>query len=225
MHRTVDEIGASEAPERPAQCPNIDHSRTYWVNMLTGQRHAARCRRLACEYCANLEALKKARIISHAGGVPPQRYAVLTQFPLDWQKGRQKMRDFPRLIGRRGFEGWSHAWTVEVNPRGTGLHVNVLQKGPYVPQEVLQEVWGSIVHIKAIRGRTAGSVAAYGLKEARTVAGYSVKDARSNIAQHLAVNGKRLVHVQRGYLEGKTQAQVWAEIKPDREPGWVLVTP
>jgi hypothetical protein len=206
-------------------CPRIDHSRRYWVNTWTGEKRPAFCQSQGCPVCGPREAWKKSLIISHGGkSGPPKRYAVLSQFPLDWQKGRQKMRDLPRLLEKRGYR-WDQTWTVEVNPAGTGLHVNVLQKGSYVPQGELQDVWGAIVHIQAIKSRKgAQKVGTYALKEAQTVAGYAVKDAAQHTAQHLDVNGGRLIHCSRGYLGGMTQKDVWSDIRgPHVDAGWRMV--
>lgn len=219
------------------RCPKIDHDRVFWVNVWTGEKRAHSCGTNDCPFCGPRNAWKKSLIISHGGTTgPPKRYAVLTQFPHDWQKGRQKMRNLPRYLERAGFPGWQQAWTIEPNPKGTGYHVNVLQKGPYVPQEALQECWGSIVHIKAIkkpRGSqkaNAERVAAYSLKEAQKVAGYSVKNAAGGPGatghlSHLRLNGGRLVHLSRGYLGGLTQDETWQAIQGEREDeGWRLVT-
>lgn len=208
------------------RCPRIDHDRRFWVNLMTGEKRPATCNAARCPVCGPREAWKKSLIISHGGATgSPARYAVLSQFPQDWQKGRQKMRNLRRLIMRRGYE-WDHAWTVEVNPRGTGLHVNVLQKGSYVPQAELQDVWGHIVHVQAVKGHTgAQKVGGYSLKEAQKVAGYSVKDAAQHTAQHLDANGGRLVHVSRGFLGGMTQAETWEAIRgPHVDAGWRMVS-
>lgn len=216
----------SESVRPVLRCPRVDHDRRFWVNVDTGERRPAWCGATICEVCGPRQAWKKALILSHGGASgPPQRYAVLTQLPLDWDKARQKIRDYRRYVQRRGY-AWEHAWTVELNPAGTGLHVNVLQKGAYVPQKELQDVWGSIVHVQAVKKRKGPqNVAQYALKEAQKVAGYSLKDAASNLAQHLDVNGGRLVHLSRDYLGGMTQKQVWEEIRgPHVDAGWRMVT-
>ncbi len=98
MDQTVDEIVDEDDPMR--LCPRIDHRRQYWVNTWTGERRADSCRANACEVCIVSNARRKARILSWA---EPQRYAVLTQYPDDWQVGRQKMRDLVRFFKRRGY--------------------------------------------------------------------------------------------------------------------------
>lgn len=227
MDQTVHEI---DVPQASQLCPRIDHSRQFWVNTYTGERRPDSCRANCCPVCIVRNAQKKARILTWAA---PQRYAVMTQAPQDWVVLRQKMRNLPRLLARRGY-CWEHAWTVEINPRATGLHVNILQRGDYVPQDELQRVWGAIVHIQAIKGATgARAVAGYSVKEARRVTGYTLKDAGAgaDTSEHLRVNGKRLAHVSRSYLPENpdtakpyTQAEAWAEIRSQGEPGWMLVT-
>jgi hypothetical protein len=155
---------------------------------------------------------------------PPQRYWVLTQFPLGWQAGRQKMRDLRRWARKNGWY-WEHAWTVEPNPKGTGLHANVLQKGSYVPQAAVQDRWGAIPYAQAIKANT-GAVGAYAMKEAARVAGYSMKNGQgASVSGHLRLNGGRLVHLSREYLGGLKQAEVRRELLggvPDEGEGeWV----
>jgi len=209
-------------------CPRVDHERRYWLNVWTGEKRPAWCDATMCPVCGPRQAWKKSLIISDGGTTgPPKRYFVLTQAPVDWEKLRQKMRNLPRYLARRGYS-WDQAWTVEQNPAGTGLHVNVLQKGSYVPQAELQQAWGAIVHAQAIKSRRGGAkgTAAYSLKEAQKVAGYSIKNASTpaNHLNHLAVNGGRLVHLSRGYLGGETQADVWERLKgPHVDAGWRLV--
>lgn len=216
--------------ENPTLCPRVNHEICFWLNVFTGQRRPASCGAARCEVCGPREAWRKSVIISDGGkSGPPKRYAVLTQFPEDWQQGRQKMRNFRRYLQRRGF-AWEHAWTIEPNPKGTGHHVNVLQKGSYVPQALLQDVWGAIVHVQAIRGATgAQAVGKYSLKEARRVAGYSLKNGAQGgdvTRAHLEANGGRLVHLSRGYLGGLTQEETWSKIQgpAPEDQGWRLVT-
>lgn len=213
---TVDEIGSAECPR----------SRINLINTLTGQVVPGRCRASFCDYCGPVQAWWKSRIISDGGATgAPTRYAVLTNAPADWKVLRQKMRDLRRLLGRRGF-AWEQAWTVETGEQTGMRHVNALQKGDFVPQELLQNVWGAIVHIQAIK-TAAGGVAGYALKEAQRVAGYSTKNASQadKLQAHLDANGGRLVHLSRGYLGGETQAVVMERLLAERESegSWVVV--
>jgi hypothetical protein len=51
-----------------------------------------------------------------------------------------------------------------------------------------------------------------------------VKDAAQHTAQHLDVNGGRLIHCSRGYLGGMTQKDVWSDIRgPHVDAGWRMV--
>ena len=125
---------------------------------------------------------------------------------MSWKQLRQKMRDYRRAMVAE-YGAWEHAWTVERGKRNGMKHVNVLQKGPYVPQRVLQRSWGGIVHVQRI-GREPGHVAGYALKEARRVAGYSLKEAGAGLDEHLALNGGRLAHWSRNYFGGETLPEV-----------------
>jgi hypothetical protein len=217
----VDEIGPQIGSGR---CPR---SRQSLLCLETGQVIPARCRASFCEYCGPIQAWWKARIISDGGGAPPERYWVLSQAPEDWDKLRQKMRDFRRLMRARGY-AWEHAWTVEVGEKTGMIHVNALQKGDFVPQAIGQDSWGSIVHVQAIK-RSPSNVAGYALKEAARVAGYSLKEGGTaeKLQGHLERNGGRLVHLSRQYLGGLTQEQVQRTLvdrQREQEPQtWVLI--
>lgn len=202
------------------ECPRS----TIWVvNTSTGERFSGRCQATFCDYCGPIEAWWKARIISDGGGAPPERYMVLTLAPDEWKNLRQKMRNLRRW-GREKFGAWEQAWTVEMGSKTGMRHVNVLQKGTFVPQAQLQERWGAIVHVSAIESST--DVAGYAMKEARRVSGYALKEAgeAGRLKAHLEANGNRLVHVSRGYLEGATQAQVRARLAGgESEDQWIVI--
>lgn len=101
-------------------------------------------------------------------------------------------------------------------------HVHALQHGDFVPQAYLQERWGAIVHIEAIRQRQGA--AAYALKEAGMVAGYAVKETATNLARHLDLNGGRAYHLSRRYFHGRSTREVErlvANVDPSRT--WLVI--
>lgn len=177
-----------------------------------------RCKAYKCAYCGprKLHNLEQALLLAM-----PERFVTLTLFPEDWQRGRAQVRDFVRRIRKDGYR-WEMAWAVEVNPRGTGHHLHALQLGDYVPQAEVQQRWGAIAHIRAMKGN-AGMAAQYVVKEAAGTmreAGYILKagPARS-----------RPVNITRGYFRGKTLG--WAREEVTRlmygtvkVPGWELVS-
>jgi hypothetical protein len=182
----------------------------HWRNVATGELLAGRCRASMCPYCGPFEAWWKARILSNGGASgPPERFAVLTLAPPAWSALRQKMKDLRRYARGRGID-WEQAWTVELGAKTGMRHVNVLQKGDFFSQAELQDLWGAIVHISALQSVQKASE--YALKEARTVSGYALKEAGKGLEEHLSINGWRLVHLSRGYLGGKTQAEVRSEM-------------
>jgi hypothetical protein len=115
---------------------------------------------------------------------------------------------------------WEWSWSVERNPAGTGLHVHACQHGAHkVPQEALQERWGAIVDVRAVRNlRDRQGVATYTVKEALKVAGYTVKGATASaesLRDHLAVNGGRVAHWSRGFLHGETRRSALGRIREE----------
>ncbi len=196
------------------------------LNTSTGESFPLRCRRQRCVHCAPIEAWWKQMIISHGGrSGAPTKFLTLTRAPADWQALRLKFRKYGHCI-RRDYGAFDAAWTVELTRSGLP-HVHCLVKMPYVPQEALQDRWGSIIDVRAIKGsqvRTAG----YVLKEARQVASYGLKGSQDDLSAHLDLNGGRLVHLTRGYLGGLRQEQVRKLIldelnKGEERDSWALI--
>lgn len=151
----------------------------------------------------------------------PERFVTLTQAPDSWQAVRQRMRTLTMRVRRAGYRcEW--AWTVEKGAKTGMVHIHALQHGSYVPQAALQDLWGRIVHVRAIRG--ARSAAGYAMKEAGRVAGYAMKGTHAQLLDHLDLNGGRGCHLSRGYLRGKRTREVEQLLTQGQETlTWVLV--
>lgn len=150
----------------------------------------------------------------------PQRFVTLTNAPDDWQALRLKVR---RLAMNLRGDGYSceWAWTVEQGSKTGMRHVHLLQHGAFVPQRELQERWGAIAHITAIRG--AKRATNYAMKEAQRVAAYALKESRDAFDAHLDRNGGRPCHLSRGYLHGKRTREVEQLLSPGGDLTWFLV--
>lgn len=145
-----------------------------------------------------------------------RRLVTLTAVPEDWQQCRSQVRDWAREVRAHGFR-WEWAWAREANPRGTGFHVHGVQHGDYVPQRVLDDLWGGRkVDVRALRRPGAG---VYAVKEALKVAGYIGKGAAGSHHDHLDLNGGRAVHLSRGYLHGLTSREAMAEVAREQAQG------
>lgn len=151
----------------------------------------------------------------------PTRFVTLTQAPDGWQALRMKVRRLAHELRHDGYRvQW--AWTVEQGSKTGMRHVHLLQHGDFIPQGVLQEAWGHIVHIEAIKG--GRGAAAYAMKEAARVSAYAMKESRADFLAHLDRNGGRACHLSRGYLRGLRTREVEALLWPP-DPGltWFLV--
>jgi hypothetical protein len=141
-------------------------------------------------------ARRRARVLAWAN---PTRFVTLTCAPDDWQALRAKVRKLTMRLRAEGYRvEW--AWTVERGSKTGMKHVHALQHGDFIPQRTLQSMWGPITHIERVRG--SEGAATYAMKEASRVAGYTMKGSRSNLHEHLALNGGRAYHMSRGYLRG-----------------------
>jgi transcription elongation factor len=112
------------------------------------------------------------------------------------------MRDLTRWARALGL-GWNVMWTTESNPRLTGCHIHAVQWGSFVAQDVLQDRWGAIVDIRAIKSDTA-TVANYVAKGAFAASQYLSKATGDDYPTWLALNGGRGLHWSRGYFHGLT---------------------
>lgn len=186
-------------------------------------RQPASCDAYRCPACGPRKAMQSAAIAAWAvRRCDRARFVTLTLAPEDWQQRRQKMRDLRRLLAARGIR-WEVAWATEKGSRTGMVHVHALQHGSYVPQDVLQDVWGAHVDIRAIpRADLAGGVARYVTKDALKVAGYTVKGSTASSAGHdqfLALNGGRAMHWSRGFLHGQTKREAASSMKSELSRG------
>jgi hypothetical protein len=185
-------------------------------------RFPAMCKTWRCEYCGSRKARQKAAILAWAR---PERFITLTQAPDDWSALRKKVRVLKHELLGAGLR-FEVAWTVEEGKETGMRHVHLLQHGDYVPQAQLQDRWGRIADVRAIRG--ARKAVDYAMKEAVQVSGYAMKGA-ADLDAHLDRNGGRGCHLSRGYLRGETQASVLDLLQRERSEGeiltWVLIRP
>lgn len=181
-------------------------------------RFPAGCATWRCEWCGPLKGRRKAEIVAWA---QPERFITLTQAPATWQACRQRVRKVALNLRRKGYAvEW--AWTVEKGKRSGMIHVHALQHGDYLPQRMLQDAWGHRVDIRRVHD-TDGA-AAYTTKHAgRRLASYTMKGTGAQLTEHLDLNGGRGVHLSRGYLHGRTSAEVWSLLHPPGALKWVQV--
>lgn len=177
-------------PYGPVRCPRREGWRYIDFDRDIGFRDVT-CGSNSCPYCILTNAWLWGLAIGHAA---PSRYAVFTQVPGEWQEIRPQIARLFQILDRKGYL-LRAVYCVEVNPKGTGFHLNVWWWGPDVPQELLSEVavslgWGQVVDARRWRaGRDA-----YGLKEAM---GYGTKELRD---PEVAPDQVELSEAQRAYL-------------------------
>jgi hypothetical protein len=214
--------------EIPAEiCPK----RPYWVEAIEDPvlRFPASCDAYRCSTCGPRKALEAAAVMTWAiGRAERARLFTATLAPPDWHKRRQKVRDMRRYLVRLGYP-WEMGWTTELGAETGMVHVHGVQHGAAkVPQTVLQDLWGSIVDIRAVKAEKGA--ARYVTKEALRVAGYVVKGgtaSASGLNDHLDLNGGRAAHWSRGFLHGLTKREALADHRRQLNGGadltWRLV--
>jgi len=205
------------APER---CERVNFD---LLNLDTGQRVSGRCDVYRCAYCGPRKTL---RIQQAAAYVQPERFVGLSLLPERFQQARKQLNDLATRLRRKGYE-WEWFWAIERNPADTGYHLGAVQRGSYVPQAMLQRMWGErIPHIQALDRRGGGGASMYVVKGA---VGYVTKGAHGALDgyyEHLRLNGGAGAHWSRGYF-GRPVTEVVDEMRRERygEPEgiWVKV--
>lgn len=182
-------------------------------------RFPSSCDSYRCEKCGPRKAMQAAAVaawaIRHAAR---GRFVTLTLAPEDWQTRRMKVRRLADGLRKRGYV-WETAWTTEKGKQTGMTHVHALQHGSYVPQKLLQEVWGARVDIRKVE---TGGVAQYVTKDALRVAGYVVKDGTARhggLLAFLALNGGRPMHWTRGFLHGVDKRGALADLRRELANG------
>jgi hypothetical protein len=176
------------------KCPNRG---AVVLDLVTGKRFPAGCKVYGCPTCGP----RKAWAVGQLGAASrPERLVTLTQAPRDWSRCRDAMNNLSHALRRRGYRTLFF-WAIEPNPRRTGYHIHALQHGAYVPQALLQKLWGAIAHVEAVKTETEqqGRVAFYVVKGA-AASHYVTKGTVDDLTRHLAMNGQRTAHWSRGYM-------------------------
>lgn len=186
------------------------------------------CDAYVCPFCGPHKARSFARGASWVLTEQKRsRFVTLTNAPGEWQARRQKVRDLTRRIKSEGLHS-EIAWTTEIGSKTGMVHVHALQWGDYLPQQELQEWWGSIVDVRAVKV-THKAVGEYVTKSAHGVGQYISKGAAAEYDTWRDLNGGRPLHSSRGFfmglgVRGAVKAANAAGRKGDA-PKWGVPTP
>jgi hypothetical protein len=187
----------------------------------------AGCKAARCPVCGPRRAAQQAVAVGYVASQHERsRFLTLTQAPERWETRRQKMADYKLKLKRRDINlEW--AWVTEQNPQGTGWHIHATCVGDYLPQAVMQDLWGAIVDVRSNQGLEVAR-GQYAVKQAIKHAQYSVKHAADQYDTLLAANGGRWWHTSRGYYGGhgwKTTYKAARYVMLGRHPEmWSLAT-
>jgi hypothetical protein len=163
-----------------------------------GMRIPASCMSYRCSICRDKKIRQRVRIAAYGASKADRlRLLTLTKVPEDWQHARAQLRDYVRRV-RKAYS-LEIAWALELNPKGTGVHAHALSHGEFIPTDRLREMWGG----RFVDMRMASHHASGYMGKCLTMAGYASK----SMADHLALNGGRAIHMSRGYLHGLTARQ------------------
>lgn len=167
------------------------------LSFLTG------CGAFECLVCGPKKVHRQVAALAQVVAEQPRaRFITLTQAPEAFEPRRQKMADMARWAKKVGID-WNVVWTTERGSQTGMVHIHAIQWGSFVPQGVLQERWGAIADIRAIKSQGT-SVAAYMAKGA-AVARYMAKGtAQVDYPTVLELNVRRHFRWSRGFFSGRT---------------------
>jgi len=198
-------------PTKPLlTCPNS--TGRVVMELISGSVYPDRCRVTACRFCMPLNARRRCLAITYAA---PTRMVRLSWVAQEGDgtpatTARTRVGLISRNLKRMGYQPGEWTWTIEHNPKETGYHAHMLQRGPSIPQKKLQEACkragAGIPWIKRIE-RNGIWTSRYGLK-GFGADGYGLKAFRPHGDQDeaLRINNGRLEHHSRGFfaIEGDT---------------------
>lgn len=218
-------------------CPNS--SGRVIVELHSGTVYPDRCRTLGCAFCLPLNARRRALAITYA---QPQRMVRLSWVAPDDDESpcttaRLRIDLMRRNLTRMGYVPGEYTWTIERNPKETGYHAHMLQRGPSIPQKKLQEACmragAGYPWIKRIE-RKGIWTSRYGLK-GFGADGYGLKGFRPNgdPTDALRINNGKTEHHSRGFfaIEGdaigarKMESLALAAMNENRPVSYVAMAP
>ena len=205
-----------------------------WGYFLVGQSSGtvapARCKAAFCPWCGPLNAVEVAGAI---GLADPERMVRFSLVGRSWQDAQWRIEEVVRDVRAEGY-GFEYCAHIEPNPRETGRHAHLWQKGSYVPQAFLQE--RCLAHgmgypdIRRFR-RKGGPKVSYGVKLAGIDYGLKLAERKDALEVYLEHNGGRLCHHSRGFFRdelgevcGLTEGRAaWRRLVTEEPEDWALV--
>lgn len=111
------------------------------VELISGQVYPDRCRASHCAFCLPLNARRRCLAITYAQPTRMVRLSLVADADDEspCSTARTRIGLISRNLKRLGYEPGEWTWTIEQNPKETGYHVHMLQRGPSIPQRKLQE--------------------------------------------------------------------------------------
>lgn len=115
----------------PGGCPRPVAGRML-VNGCTGEFLPLPCGTWSCPVCGPAKAFRLGVL---AGAARPQRFVTLSRVGPDLQVVHQRLKTLSKALRRSGY-GWEYLAVPEVHQNGF-WHLHLLQKGDFIPQQVL----------------------------------------------------------------------------------------
>jgi hypothetical protein len=126
------------------------------------------------------------------------RFITLTQAPEGWEETRKAMRLWLKHLRRQGY-AMHVLWVVEKGEETGMKHVHVIQRGDFIPKDVLSASWPhGHTQIQAARKAAADYLA-------KGVVKYVAKGIDGDgegITEHMNLNGGRAAHWSREFFLG-----------------------
>lgn len=207
-----------------------------YLNLQTGETRPARCGRNGCSYCLQANARRRALAIAYSRPEREIRLSLLAE-PDDehpWHTARRRYRRQREYLRRWGQDPGHWFLTLEMNPEGTGYHAHVMQHGPKIDKDALDQAafraGAGLTRVRKIRDTKR--LADYGLKGA-ALAAYGLKGTAEGDETFLDLNGGRLGHFTPGFFRSPSGATMGVRpaeraalkaVYGTSEGEWTLVT-
>jgi hypothetical protein len=174
------------------------------LNETTGEVIPARCGINGCPYCVRGNAHRRTLARIYARPTRELRISLVADpgDPDPWPTVRYRVNKTRENLIRFGMDPGEWSYDVETNPQETGYHAHLLQHGPKLDKDALDQAsfraGAGLTRVRQIRN--LDSAGSYGLKGAST---YGLKGARDSADEYLRINGGRLGHHSRGFFRNQ----------------------
>lgn len=199
-------------------CPDLWAKSHLFYNPTTKQVIPARCKRWTCFACAKINYYKVDHLISLGN---PERFITLTRAGRTPKEINYNLKKLVQGLRRLEYI-FEYAAVVELHENGQA-HLHLMQRGDFVPQEQLSEMWERYTR-KSYSGQGSFVVDIRKIQDNQNVKGYILKYLQKTWDLE-ATNQKSWEALQRSYpgLNHYRMSRNWLVNRPAKSQDWQLI--